>query len=86
MAIDTADKRASTIGSGLEFLTVFPEPDSDIDELDRPQAAGFYAMAGALVVAQVVGIARIAAALTNRTTAANTARLGAAYSMGITAQ
>lgn len=44
MAIDTEDKRASTLGSGLECLTVLPAPDDDVDALDRSQVAGFYAM------------------------------------------
>lgn len=43
MAIDTADKRASTIGSSLDFLAVLPIPDGlALDAGDRAQVAALY--------------------------------------------
>jgi hypothetical protein len=36
------DLRASTIGSCLDFLTVYPRADHEVSAADRLQAAGLY--------------------------------------------
>lgn len=40
--MDTANKRASALGRGLAFLTVYPIPDAAIDAGDRLQLAWLY--------------------------------------------
>lgn len=42
MALDTADKRASSFGVGLPFLRVFPAPDGALSQGDRQHTALSY--------------------------------------------
>lgn len=42
MAVDTRDKRASIIGFNSFAQIVLPDPDSDVDRLDRMQLAVSY--------------------------------------------
>ena len=42
MAVDTENKRVSTVAMGLAFLMIGPLPDGTIDAADRVHTAGFY--------------------------------------------
>ena len=56
MALDTANKRGSSIGGGLDFLAVLPAPDVGAETAsDRAQTAALYAM-GADAPAEVTAI------------------------------
>jgi hypothetical protein len=56
MALDTANKRGSTIGE-FSFLEVLPFPDSSVDAGDRQQVAWTYRgiLAGASVAIDYAG-------------------------------
>ena len=46
MAIDTRNKRASTLAMNISALTIFPFPDGSLDPRDRPHSIGLYAGTG----------------------------------------
>lgn len=61
MAIDTANKRGSSIGAFAPWRVVWPEPDAAIDQGDRQQTSWSYRGISASSVVTVYGPLTIAA-------------------------